>query len=823
MKIRTKITFITFFLTILVVFMSNIAFEKFFSHYLEEQEESQVNYISYSVESFLNEKKNKYRGSVNDWGHWDIFYDFINDNNSENINKHLTKNTFTNLELNFIIIIDKDYKIRSKQFYNLDEKEFTTFPNNFDKDIKKVISYYVSNENTSSIMKLGDEFYFVATSEITDTKMSKNGNGKMIFGRLIDDTMIKALERITNSQVSFSTINNSDSGILKEVSLYKSENILLDKASLHRNKDNMEIKVILKNIFDEENYTLITLTKKRDLFISGMNQIDKFMLFYVQAMILILFIVFSLVGRYISKPILKLIDEVKDLDLTKSENKKLKVYGKDEFSFLINSINNMLSKIETEQTKVRENQEKLQATLASVGDGVISVDKNGKIEFINEKAQKLTGWGQEEANNKLFKDIYKIIDENTREEVESSVQKVFETKQTIESENEIILISRNGLEIAIEDTAAPIKDKFGNVIGVVLVFKDISEKKEKRKEIEFLSYHDQLTGVHNRRYFEKVLTRLDNNENLPLAVIYADVNCLKTINDAFGHEYGDLLIRQVSGVLKTEFRSSDIISRTGGDEFVILLPKTEEHIVKDLIKNIKEKIEKKKVMDINMSVSFGWEIKNNESESIVSVLKNAEDFMYKKKTFDSSIKRNMVIKSIINTLRVKHPREDEHSKRVGLICEAIGKAYNLNDNEVEKLKIAGELHDIGKVAIDKTTLNEACNLSNDELIQIKRHPETGYRLLCTSSEYYNIAEYVLLHHERWDGKGYPKGLKSYEIPFKARILSIANAYDEMIYGRTYTKPLSMVEAVEEIKKNVNTQFDPDIARTFVEKVLGMEW
>jgi len=302
--------------------------------------------------------------------------------------------------------------------------------------------------------------------------------------------------------------------------------------------------------------------------------------------------------------------------------------------------------------------------------------------------------------------------------------------------------------------------------------------------------------------------------------VFADVNGLKTINDAFGHQYGDLLIQQVSEVFKSVCRADDIISRTGGDEFILLLPKTEATFVQDLVKRIKNRIDQKQIMNINISVAFGWATKNTEKQSALEVLKNAEDLMYQKKILDSSSKRSAVIKSILNTLHLKSPREDAHSKRVSIICENVGKAYHLSDDEIKELRIAGELHDIGKIAIDEVILNKPSKLSEAEWAQIQQHPETGYRLLGTSSEYYNIAEYVHAHHERWDGTGYPKGLKGEAINWKARIITIADAYDAMTCERPYRNALSEEDTVEEIKKNAGVQFDPDIAKLFVEKILG---
>jgi len=149
------------------------------------------------------------------------------------------------------------------------------------------------------------------------------------------------------------------------------------------------------------------------------------------------------------------------------------------------------------------------------------------------------------------------------------------------------------------------------------------------------------------------------------------------------------------------------------------------------------------------------------------VLKKAEDIMYQRKLLEYSSKRGNVIRAILNALRLKSPQEDAHSKRVNAICQNIGKAYNLPEDEIKELQITGELHDIGKIAVDKVILDKKEKLSKEELDQIRQHPETGYRLLNTSNEFYNIAEYVLAHYERWDGTGYPKGLNGEAIHKKA--------------------------------------------------------
>jgi len=227
------------------------------------------------------------------------------------------------------------------------------------------------------------------------------------------------------------------------------------------------------------------------------------------------------------------------------------------------------------------------------------------------------------------------------------------------------------------------------------------------------------------------------------------------------------------------------------------------------------------IMDVHISISFGWETKVNIKQSAMDVLKSAENFMYQKKILNSTSKRNGIIKSILNTLLIKSPREEAHSIRVSKLCEQIGKAYQLNIDEIRELSTAGELHDIGKIAVDEAILNKSGSLSASEWAQIKHHPEIGYRLLGATTEFNNIAECVLAHHERWDGRGYPKGLKGEDINWKSRVIAVADAFDAMTCKRPYHKALSLMEAAEELKKNAGTQFDPDVVKVFVEKVLEL--
>ncbi|MBE1304312.1 diguanylate cyclase [Clostridium botulinum] len=350
--------------------------------------------------------------------------------------------------------------------------------------------------------------------------------------------------------------------------------------------------------------------------------------------------------------------------------------------------------------------------------------------------------------------------------------------------------------------------------------RDIRERKEMENKLEYLSYHDQLTGLYNRRFFENELKRLDVEENLPLTIVMADVNGLKLVNDSFGHATGDELLKKVSEIIKKGCRYNDIIARLGGDEFVILLPKTDIYETEQIVKNINALALKETVSAVNISISFGYGTKKKEEEKIEEILKKAEDYMYKKKLFESPSMRGKTIGAIISTLHEKNKREEEHSHRVSMLCQDMGHALGLTESETEELKTIGLLHDIGKIAIEENILNKSEELTEDEWQEIKRHSEIGYRILNTVNDMLEISEYVLYHHERWDGKGYPKGLKGEEIPLQSRIITIIDAYDAMTSQRSYRSALPEESAIEELKINAGTQFDPDLVRIFIEKVLN---
>lgn len=475
----------------------------------------------------------------------------------------------------------------------------------------------------------------------------------------------------------------------------------------------------------------------------------------------------------------------------------------------------------TEQKKAEELLEESRLRYEQLADVSRSiaweVDKNGLYTYISPVSEKVFGYKPEEVIGKMF--FYDLCIEEDRDEIMEFGFSLLKQKGIL-SDYEYRIKDKNNKIIWLWSSGLPILDKFGELQAYRGIDIDITNLKEAEEKIRYLSFHDQLTGLYNRRFFEEELKRLDTERNLPLSLAMVDVNGLKLVNDAFGHKVGDEMLKKIAETVKKECRADDIIARIGGDEFVILLPKTNYSDAIIILNRIHEAVGKEKIEAINLSISYGCDTKKKKYESMEDVVKMAETHMYKFKTSERTNLRRETIKVILRRLFEEIPVEEKHSNRVSEISVSIGKGLGLNELDLNKLKMSGVLHDIGKIAINKEIIIKTEPLKDDDWTEIKRHPEVSYTILSSSNEYSIFAEDVLYHHERYDGNGYPKGLKGEEIPLNSRIISIADAYDSMTSNRPYRQAMDEEQAIKILQQESGKQFDPEIVKIFVNKVLS---
>ena len=464
--------------------------------------------------------------------------------------------------------------------------------------------------------------------------------------------------------------------------------------------------------------------------------------------------------------------------------------------------------------------ELLNITLQSIGDGVVATGIDGAITLLNPTARRMTGW-EDDALGEKFTTVLRLINEETEQPVSSPIERVLETGEIVGLANHTALVNRMGEKTPIADGAAPIRDENGTIYGVVMVFRDVTQEKEQREKIEYIMSHDSMTGLYNRWYMEEALSRYDHEEKGSCALIMGDLNGLKLVNDAFGHYEGDRFIREIAAILESSSGPHDVVCRWGGDEFLILMPDASAADAEQLIERILARCREKSDETLQLSIALGYALKKEPGERIHDVLREAEQLTYRRKLMIEKSFRSSVINALLATLAAKSEETEEHAERLQHYCGLIGKILGISTKELDEMSLFAMLHDIGKVGINDAILQKPGALSDEEWLEMKKHPEIGFRIAQNNVDLAPISEYILSHHERWDGSGYPRGLSGEEIPVLARILAVVDAFDAMTNDRIYSNPISREAAAEEILRCAGTQFDPVIARLFVEQVLGL--
>lgn len=450
------------------------------------------------------------------------------------------------------------------------------------------------------------------------------------------------------------------------------------------------------------------------------------------------------------------------------------------------------------------------SVLEKLDQAFIVTDGYGKIIELNKGALQ---WGNDGLGRPL-EDVYKIVERETLLPAENLAIRSLVTEQMIEDNTSYQLHLNDSEHLTIGIKVIPIKGKTLKESHAVILMKDETENEKRRNDLLYTTYHDALTGLYNRHFFEIELERLDTERNMPLSLVMLDVNGLKLTNDAFGHDKGDELLKAVSVALKETFRSDDIIARWGGDEFVVVLPKLHDREVAFILKRFSKALESVRVEPVKVSVSYGYAQKNRKDESIKMVMKRAEDLMYRRKLSESMNMRFETIHRIIDEMDVhKSQRIKEHST-------AIGKVMGLSSEDMQALETVSGLYDIGNYAIDDSILNKKETLSEEERTLLKRHSEIGYHLLKSVEHYAKLSEAVLSHHERWDGSGYPRKISGESIPITARIIAVADAYEALTSHRPYREAMTHEVAVGILEKEKGKQFDPHVVETFIQRVLN---
>lgn len=490
------------------------------------------------------------------------------------------------------------------------------------------------------------------------------------------------------------------------------------------------------------------------------------------------------------------------------------IFGKDRNIVALAGSGRDITESKTLETERMLREAQQSAMFDNILDVIIITDENLLIRYVSSNIQKIFGW---ERKDILGQAAFRRLPEKDRERCLAMLASI-KGKENATVSGQFLYRTKDGSMKNVEIMAVNLLHD-SSINGLLINFHDITGYMQREEKILYLSYRDILTGLYNRAFYEEKIREFSQQEVFPLSVIMGDVNGLKLVNDGFGHAEGDKLLRQLADILCSCCRDNDIICRIGGDEFCIFLPEADHALTQQICNDIYTKCmqkSKKRNGYIGLSLSLGYETRTDRSVSIPDIIIRAESFMYRHKLLESRSAYGSLISSIRATMYEKSLETLHHQERIVEMTLTLGRKLGLEEEKLNQLELLAILHDIGKMSIDRRILNKNSNLTENEWLEVRKHPEAGYRISLASPELIHISDCILYHHEHWDGSGYPQGLKGEAIPFLSRIVAVVDAYDAIINDRSYRKARPKEYALEEIRRNSGIQFDPRVAEAFLE-------
>lgn len=459
----------------------------------------------------------------------------------------------------------------------------------------------------------------------------------------------------------------------------------------------------------------------------------------------------------------------------------------------------------------------LRIALHTINKPFLLIDSDGFITDISQSFTQLSGYSAADLEGTVFNHTLQftsIIDHMPLKEIFS-----------IDSFSKIVslnLIKQNGQFVEVQRQIVPLLSAEQQLKGAFVLFEETNGQmtplRNTNISINEISLHlDPLTGLNNRRYMEQIFVDFPlNDENLPLAILLVDINGLIHINEGYGYQAGDDLIKDVAHLLRKYQTKGSCLARWGSDEFLLFLPNTSQEKMKQIIKEILQHTFKIGNTEIKDALTIGSATITACIDTIHSAIHRAEQRLHRYKLLDTTSTKHHLIDALTTTLNEKSSETQEHSARLYDYSLQIADKLGMSDEEKNSLHLLSKLHDLGKIGIPDNILHKPGKLTPEERQTMEQHCIIGYRIAKSTPELSHIANLILTHHERWDGTGYPIRLKEDKIPLPSRILSVVDAFDAMTNDRIYRKKLPISVAIEELVKNSGSQFDPTIVHVFLE-------
>ena len=474
----------------------------------------------------------------------------------------------------------------------------------------------------------------------------------------------------------------------------------------------------------------------------------------------------------------------------------------------------------------------------------VTIDEKGRITSVNDTAQNVFGVG-DEVINKKYNDVLgkgKLID------LELPVARVNATGIGI-CNLERPYADGDGWKCVLNVDCLPLDNHAP--CGVLIVARDISERKILEEKLYAMTLRDGLTGLYNQSYLKSRLKEEIENataNNYSLAFFLMDIDDFKFYNDWFGHLAGDDFLYRFSQLINKCVRETDTLGRYGGDEFAVILPNAGRETAQKLAERLCYTVENHTFPNRNImprgkiTVSLGIAVFPDNAKTAEELITIADEDMYRSKRRKKSIVRAQIpvaqnfqhelqetdiklynaVQTVLGIIKAKDTETYMHLVKVADYAGLLLQNLNLNEEQARDVKLAALLHDVGKIEIPRYILNKISQLTPEEWSIVKQHPKWGAEMVQTIEKLEYVVFLILHHHERFDGKGYPAGLKGEEIPLGSRVLSVVDSFDAMTNVRPYRKSKDFFCALKELESCKGTQFDPDIADVFIKTVSSLQ-
>jgi len=352
---------------------------------------------------------------------------------------------------------------------------------------------------------------------------------------------------------------------------------------------------------------------------------------------------------------------------------------------------------------------------------------------------------------------------------------------------------------------------------VAAIIRNVTEKKKEEKRLFYMGFHDSMTGLYNRAYFEEAIHHIEQSRAVKVGIMICDLDGLKMINDTLGHMIGDAVIKTVADVLQRSFRKEDLITRVGGDEFAVIIHSDSPLVFEQAGQRIESIVKRYNAWKpiAYVSISTGYAIHKQGPIDMHVLLNEADTQMYKAKKQRQGTIRKQIILGMAANLEARGIILAKQRDRMGNLVTRLAAAAGLAKQNIKNLESLSIFYDIGKVRLSDAVLLKPEKLDQTERELIDRHCEIGYNIVSAVPEFEAIALGVLAHHEWVNGSGYPLGIKGEDIPIEARILAIVDAYTAMTVERPYRQAVSSEQAIEELRRCAGKQFDAELVELFI--------